>query len=362
MKNILHILLIFCFSLTIVSCGEKDEYESWEKKGYTPLSSPSDLTATSSAGRVALNWSAVTSASSYTVYWDNATGISSSSTAITSVSTDNYTHSSLDNGSIYYYKVAAVDTDNTTGSLSSEVSAATPLPAPDNLSASGANNTITLTWNSVIGATSYTLYWDNVSVIDSSDNEITPITNDNYTHNNMDNGSTYYYKVAAVNSSGTGTLSSVASALLSANIQGSETNEGHTYALTSTTKSWSDAATAAAAVGGYLTTVNTKAENTWLYNKFGNYGGTKRDLWIGSKDNVTEGTWYWYNGTTSGDGGVSDNISSGAKWPDGTDKWASGEPNDSGTEDCGSIRGSINTEKWNDYSCTNTYYGIIEID
>ena len=37
------------------------------------------------------------------------------------------------------------------------------LPAPDNLSASGANNTITLTWNSVSGATSYTLYWDNVS-------------------------------------------------------------------------------------------------------------------------------------------------------------------------------------------------------
>ena len=32
------------------------------------------------------------------------------------------------------------------------------LSAPDNLSASGANNTITLTWNSVSGATSYTLY------------------------------------------------------------------------------------------------------------------------------------------------------------------------------------------------------------
>jgi len=186
LKNILHILLIFCFSLTIISCGDKDEYESWEKKGNTPLSSPSDLTATSSAGRVALDWSAVNSASSYTVYWDNSTGVSSSSTAITSVSTDNYTHSSLDNGSIYYYKVAAVATDNTTGSLSSEVNAATPLPAPDNLSASGANNTITLTWNSVSGATSYTLYWDNVSGIDSSDTAITSITNDNYTDSNKE--------------------------------------------------------------------------------------------------------------------------------------------------------------------------------
>ena len=362
MKKIIFVFLIFCFSLNIISCGEKDEYESWEKKGYTPLSSPSDLTATSSAGRVALNWSAVTSASSYTVYWDNATGISSSSTAITSVSTDNYTHSSLDNGSIYYYKVAAVDTDNTTGSLSSEVSAATPLPAPDNLSAIGANNTVTLTWDNVSGATSYTLYWDNVSGIDSSDTAITPITIDNYTHSNMDNGSTYYYKVAAVNSSGTGTLSSVASALLSANIQGSETNEGHTYALTSDTLSWDAAATAAAAVGGYLATLNTKAENTWLYDKFGHYGGTARDLWIGSKDNVTEGTWYWYNGTTSGDDNVSDNISSGAKWPDGTAKWASGEPNNASGEDCGTIRGSQNKSTWNDFGCERELYGIIEID
>ena len=237
------------------------------------------------------------------------------------------------------------------------------LSAPDNLSASGANNTITLTWNSVSGATSYTLYWDNVSGIDNSDTAITSITNDNYTHNNMDNGSTYYYKVAAVNSSGTGTLSSVASAILSANIQGSETNEGHTYALTSGTMNWAAAATAAASAGGYLVTLNTKAENVWLYNKFGNFGGTARDLWIGCKDNVTEGTWYWYNGTTSNDGGVSDNISSGSKWPDGTNKWHTNEPNDSGTEDCGSIRSSLSVSTWNDKNCVNTsFYGIIEIE
>ncbi|SVC33077.1 uncharacterized protein METZ01_LOCUS285931, partial [marine metagenome] len=255
MNKILHIILISIFSLILISCAEKDESSS--SSSSTTLSAPSGLTAAGAASQVTLDWTAVSGASSYTVYWDNSTGVSSSSTAITSVSTDNYTHSSLDNGTTYYYKVAAVDSAGT-GTLSSEVNAATPLPAPDNLSASGANNTIILTWNSVGGATSYTLYWDNVSGIDSSDTAITSITNDNYTHSNMDNGSTYYYKVAAVNSSGTGTLSSVASALLSANIQGSETNEGHTYALTSDTLSWDAAATAAAAVGGYLATLNTK--------------------------------------------------------------------------------------------------------
>ena len=55
-KNITHrrivfmfIFLTFCFSLTIISCGEKDEYgESWEKKGNTSLEltyTTSDLTS-----------------------------------------------------------------------------------------------------------------------------------------------------------------------------------------------------------------------------------------------------------------------------------------------------------------------------
>ena len=175
MNKVLYIILIFLFSLTIYSCSsssddgasttsddtstttDDDTSTTDNTTNTTTLSAPSGLTATGTAGQVSLDWNAVTSAGSYTVYWDNATGISSSSTAITSISTDNYTHSSLDNGSIYYYKVVAVDSDNITGALSSEVNAATPLPAPDNFSANGANNTVTIDWNAVSGATSYNL-------------------------------------------------------------------------------------------------------------------------------------------------------------------------------------------------------------
>ena len=52
-KNITHqrivfmfIFLTFCFSLTIISCGEIDEIESWEKKG--DIYTPTDLTYTTS--------------------------------------------------------------------------------------------------------------------------------------------------------------------------------------------------------------------------------------------------------------------------------------------------------------------------
>jgi len=233
------------------------------------------------------------------------------------------------------------------------------LPAPYNLSASGANNTITLTWNSVSGASSYILYWDNVSGIDSSDNPINVFTNDNYTHSNMDNDSIYYYKVAAVNSSGTGTLSSVASALLSSYVKDSASLSGHTFAITSAAMNWNNAKVQATALGGYLTTVNSKAENDWLTTRFRIQHGA--ELWIGANDIATNNTWVWDNGTTSGDSGLTDNLSGNAKWADNiTRKWVSGEPNHSGAS-CGQIW-KTSGPNWDDTPCNNNKYAIIEFD
>ena len=85
------------------------------------LSAPSVVTATLGWHQIALDWTAVSGASSYTVYWGTSTGISTSSTAITGITDDNYTHTGLDNGTTYYYSVATVNSAGT-GSLSIEVS------------------------------------------------------------------------------------------------------------------------------------------------------------------------------------------------------------------------------------------------
>ena len=182
------------------------------------------------------------------------------------------------------------------------------------------------------------------------DRAITSITNDNYTHSNMDNGSTYYYKVAAVNSSGTGTLSSVASAILSANIQGSKTYNNHTYAITTSAMNHADATAAAASAGGYLVTITTKAENDWLTATFETIYG---DIWIGAKDVISEGTWVWDNGT-------GENFSSSSVWPSDntTRKFCSNEPNNSG--DCAQIYQASGC--WDDTNCNSTKLGIIEFD
>jgi hypothetical protein len=180
MKIKLQIILISFFSLTMISCSPDDTETITEPIGAginsvvdvvdpvtdivgdvvddtgdviddtvdvivdvnncsNTIAAPS-LTANGSAGQVSLDWNIVGCATSYTLYWNTSTGISASSTAITSIGVNNYTHSNLDNGSIYYYKVSAIDAANTSSALSSEVSAATPLPAPDNLSISGSSD------------------------------------------------------------------------------------------------------------------------------------------------------------------------------------------------------------------------------
>lgn len=165
MKNVLFVLLIFCFSLTFISCAEKDEHSIFD----VAPSAPSGLTATGGAIQVKLNWTASPGASSYKVYWDNATGVSSSSTAITGISTDYYTHSGLEIDTTYYYKVAPVNSYGT-GSLTSEVNATTNKYVSTTTKASGSitvgSNTLSgvygsecLTSASIISYYKYIGYW-----------------------------------------------------------------------------------------------------------------------------------------------------------------------------------------------------------
>ena len=117
MKKIMFwLVLIVGIAALIGSCKKDDDVTTT-----STLSAPTGTSATLGWHQVAVDWTAVSGASSYTVYWGTSTGISSSSTAITGITDDNYTHTGLDNGTTYYYKVATVYSAGT-GSLSDEVS------------------------------------------------------------------------------------------------------------------------------------------------------------------------------------------------------------------------------------------------
>ncbi len=84
---------------------------------------------------------------------------------------------------------------------------------------------------------------------------------------------------------------------------------GHSYQRFDTIKTWSNAKAACSSLGGYLATINSADENTWVAN-------LAPVVWIGGTDEVQEGMWKWINGET---------------WS--YTNWNAGEPNNSGNED-----------------------------
>lgn len=86
---------------------------------------------------------------------------------------------------------------------SSGTTTTTPAPsAPTGVSATAGNGQATISWNTVSGATSYNIYWSTTSgVTKTNGTKITGATSP-YSHTGLTNGTTYYYIVTAVNSSG----------------------------------------------------------------------------------------------------------------------------------------------------------------
>lgn len=92
------------------------------------------------------------------------------------------------------------------------------------------------------------------------------------------------------------TLSPLAAAQLP-DVMGQEVNpaNGKTYLILEES-TWTDARAAAVNLGGQLTTIDDQAENDWIFQAFGAWGGQSRDLWIGLEDIMVEGNHVWASG------------------------------------------------------------------
>ncbi len=73
---------------------------------------------------------------------------------------------------------------------------------------------------------------------------------------------------------------------------------GHVYYLLST-NTWTQSENEAIALGGHLVTINDDAENNWVYDTFGQFGGVRIALWLGLTDRQAEGNFVWVSGETS---------------------------------------------------------------
>ncbi len=79
-------------------------------------------------------------------------------------------------------------------------------PAPQNVASVSDDGQVTISWDSVTGATSYNIYWDTTGGVTTSDTQLATVTSP-YLHDGLVNGTTYYYAVTAINAVGEGALS-----------------------------------------------------------------------------------------------------------------------------------------------------------
>ncbi|MGD0902240.1 MAG: fibronectin type III domain-containing protein [Terracidiphilus sp.] len=218
-------LELCALSLTVLACagvtgcvsGSSSNSSSGGGGGgsqVTVPAAPTGLTATAGSASVALAWTASSGATSYNVYRGTTSGGESATAIATGITSPSYSDTGLTNGTTYYYKAAAVNSAGTSV-LSAEASA-TPEPAapaaPTGLTATAGNASVALVWTASSGASSYNVYRGTTSGGESATAIATGITSPSYSDTGLTNGTTYYYKVAAVNGGGTSGLSNEASA------------------------------------------------------------------------------------------------------------------------------------------------------
>jgi hypothetical protein len=196
------------------SCGEGDESSQVAALPIQIPSAPAGVNATAGDGQVTINWNSVPGATSYNLYRSTSPGVSkvSYTEKISAVSSP-FTDTGKTNGTTYYYVVTAVNSYGDESNESGQVLATPSYPpsAPTGVNATAGNGQVTISWNSVSGATSYNLYWSTSTGVSKLSSKISNVTSP-FIDTGKTNGTTYYYVVTALNSYGESIESSEVSA------------------------------------------------------------------------------------------------------------------------------------------------------
>ena len=156
-----------------------------------------------SSGKPMLTWNAVSGATSYKVY--RATSQNRTYSLLGTTTATSYTNTGAKDGVTYYYKVKAVNSAGESAYsniVSGQSKSVTPKPSAPvvKIGHSASSGKPMLTWNAVDGAASYKVY--RATAKNGAYSVINTTKALTYTNTGAALGTTYYYKVEALNASG----------------------------------------------------------------------------------------------------------------------------------------------------------------
>lgn len=162
-----------------------------------------------SEDEISLKWDKVYDAQSYFVYRSNSN--SGSYSKIATINDTEYKDDELANNTTYYYKVRAYD-DDETSDYSSAVYATTleeyDIEAPDDLEITYVSeDEISLEWDKVYDAKCYYIYRS--KSVSGSYSKVATVADTDYTDDDLNDDTTYYYKVKAFDGKESSDYSSV---------------------------------------------------------------------------------------------------------------------------------------------------------
>ena len=178
---------------------------SGQNKAVTPKPAAPVVKIGNSAtsGKPMLTWNAVSGATSYKVY--RATSQNGTYSLLGTVTATSYINTGAKDGVTYYYKVKAVNSAGESpysNIVSGQSKAVTPKPAAPvvKIGHSASSGKPMLTWNAVDGAASYKVY--RATAKNGAYSVINTTKALTYTNTGAALGTTYYYKVEALNAAG----------------------------------------------------------------------------------------------------------------------------------------------------------------
>jgi fibronectin type 3 domain-containing protein/NAD-dependent dihydropyrimidine dehydrogenase PreA subunit len=193
------------------SAGYSSYSDAASAKTDAALSAPGTLTkGTVTDSSIAISWQAATGALSYKIYF--STSQSGTYNVHGTATGTQYTLNGLTSAATYYIKVTAISGSResaASGVLSAQTAAKAPSVPTGVTAAAASAASITVTWTSVEGASSYIIYGGTSS---SSLAQIGTSTSATYTHTGLTGATMYYYAVASVSAGGTSAKSTVSSA------------------------------------------------------------------------------------------------------------------------------------------------------